>query len=210
MNYKQIAAGLLFFVTACSSLGAQDDFFRCAFLSRAEIAFNAAVNGDLTEEMVADLPSEDRAQLIVSINDQIARRQSDVLTDAQQTWNTAGIYAVGGLVAASGLVYAYHAWCVNVHSNSWFSHANEAWACEDDKEAGWQDEQAKHLRKAAKFRWQTGRSALIVAGAFSAQAAAGFLWNVLQNRASNHEDALLELEHLQGSLELINSVPVVA
>ena len=213
MNYKNMAAGLLFALTTCSPLGAQDiqiDFFRCAFLSRAEIAFNAATNGNLTEDVVNDLTPEDRAQLIVSINDQIARKQSELLTDSQQTWNTVGLYAAGAVLGVGVLAHMYNAWYIHVNANSWFMHSNEAWAYEDDKEAGWQDKHAKHLCKSAKFRWQTGKSVLAVLGAFSTQAAAGLAWTLLQNRASNHEDAFIELENLQGSLELINSVPAVA
>lgn len=214
MHCKNILAGLLFVVTACTSVAApastgdtlQIDFFRCAFLSRAEIAFNAACNGDLTEDMVNDLTPEDRANLIVSITTQIALKQSELLTDTQQNLITVGEYAAGTVAAASFLAYAYGIVTTSMNVNSWLLHHNEAWACEDDKAAGWQDEQAKHLRRSAKFRWESGKSALILLGAAATQAAAGVAWTLLHNAAEDHDDAVEEIANLQSSLELINSL----
>lgn len=214
MNYKTMAAGLLFALTTCSPLVAQDtlqiDFFRCAFLSRAEIAFNAAVNGELTEDMVADLTPEDRAQLIVSINNQIAQKQSDVLTDTQQTWNTVGLYAAGAVLGVGILAHAYGVLRTGVDAHSWLISSNFAWAAEVNKPENWEQKKADHLKNSVLFRWETGKSTLMLAGACATEAAAAFMGALLQNAFANHEYALVELENLQGSLEFINSIPVVA
>lgn len=222
MSFKNIVAAVLLTLTAFKPAVADNgitfNFFKCEFLSRAEVALTAASNGDLNEDMINDLTPQDRADLIVGINNRIATLQSELLTDRQLTWQNIGSNAVGVVTVVGVAAYLYNLFRTGVNMGSWMHHSNEAWAKEEMLFAEWSEAKLfpvkatefnvqQHLALSRFFRWETGKSALILAGAMATYTAGAFTWAVLQGVRANHEAALAELENLHGALECINAVP---
>lgn len=183
-----------------------DDVFRCPFYTRAEIALNAARNGDLSENMINGLPAEDRVKLTADINERIATLQKECPTKMNQSLQAAGFYAAGAtsLVGAVGYLYSF----VQVSNNysSWILAANLAWAAEKNQHSNWQIKKPELLKDAALFRWETGKSALMLVGAVATYMAGSVVYSLLQNAAEQSNAQALELANLNASLELINAL----
>jgi hypothetical protein len=207
MHYKTIFSGLLVAVTFCGVFAAQDgadDFFKCAFLSRAETALIAAGNGDLTEDMVNDLTPEDRDKLMSGINARTVALQAELLTAGQQNWHTAGRYIAGATSLVGGLGYLYSSFNFVVDFEAWMVTSRRAAKSQELGLAGFDGES----QLAAAFKWDAGKAALVLTGAVATYLVGAFGYDYIQGLAAQHDAAVAELENLKAALELVNVTPV--